>query len=40
MTDTGNKDYWKFWYLALLAFLIGQILFYYWVSLYFQRPTI
>jgi hypothetical protein len=32
---TANKRYWTRWYWAVIAFLVIQILFFWWITRYF-----
>lgn len=35
--DKKNAAYWKRWYLAVLLFLVVQILFYRWLTIFFHH---
>lgn len=32
-----DKRYWSRWYMIVLAFLVLQIVFYYFISIYFNK---
>jgi hypothetical protein len=35
-TQSGDKNYWNKWYMAVLVFLIMQIVIFYFITRYFN----
>jgi hypothetical protein len=35
-SESGSKSYWQKWYLAVIGFLLVQVIFYYLITIYFQ----
>jgi len=35
-SESGSKSYWLKWYVAVIVFLVAQVIFYFLITIYFK----